>query len=108
MRTSFIYELEEPTQPGEAQRQFNIEQSGSIEITVKNPAIDFGSDVPGLHGKQKPTLPDNLQQLFKGKQVDQLRFIPLDPPALLNIVGVECVWMVCAVMTAVQREGAEC
>ena len=97
VHTSLIYELEEPSTPGSAQSQFNIESSGSISILVKNPSKDFGNR-PGLPRKDKPALPKQLQDLFIGKLTDQLSYIPLDPPSFLNIQGIECIWMVSNIM----------
>jgi hypothetical protein len=80
--THLAYELERPCEPGEVQRELNIEREASYIIAVKNP------QVPPLRrtGRDSVALPRNLLDCFGTR-----RFIPLDPPDYLDYPGIELV-----------------
>jgi hypothetical protein len=80
--THLAYELERPREPGEVQRDLNIEREASYVITVKSP------QAPPLRGtgRDRPALPHDLLDRF-GRR----RFIPLDPPDYLDYAGIELV-----------------
>ncbi|HEV7897668.1 MAG TPA: hypothetical protein VGP31_07500 [Planosporangium sp.] len=83
--THLAYELELPRQPGEVQRELNIEREASYVVTVKNPRLP---PLPGTgrRGRGEPALPRELLDRFGTR-----RFIPLDPPDFLDHPGTELV-----------------
>jgi hypothetical protein len=83
--TRLYYALKLPEQIGEVQEQLGIKKTGSMVISVKNPEAS-GPPGTGLDPEQTPDLPQELQDRFRGR-----RFIPADPPSLLNYEGVELI-----------------
>jgi hypothetical protein len=83
--THLAYQLEPPDPGGRPQRELNIEHEASYVVTVKNPEAPSPPGV-GRPGPGRADLPDELQNRFHGR-----RFIPLDPPQLLDHPGVEVV-----------------
>ncbi|TKA58566.1 hypothetical protein B0A53_00307 [Rhodotorula sp. CCFEE 5036] len=82
--TYLIYELAMPHQLGEVQHALHIHEEGGFTLQVKNP--EAPSTNPAVRDKPKskqPKYPDELHKLFKTK------FIPADPPALLDYPGAE-------------------
>jgi hypothetical protein len=80
--THLAYQLELPHQPGEVQRELNIQREASYIIAVKNPQAPSPPELrnPHLHVE----LPSELQRRFGSR-----RFIDADPPALLDFEGIE-------------------
>jgi hypothetical protein len=83
--THFAYVLELPHQPGEAQRAFGILAEASYVVAVRNPEADAPPGT-GLPPRQRPTYPRALAELFGSR-----RFIPVNPPGLLDHAGAEIV-----------------
>jgi hypothetical protein len=83
--THLGYVLELPRQPGEVQRELNIEAQASYIVAVRNPAAPAPPGV-GRPWSGRPGLPDELLERFRGR-----RFAPLDPPDFLDHRGVEIV-----------------
>lgn len=81
--THLAYELSLPKRRSEVQQDFNIERAANYVISVKNPKASTPRGV-GLEHEQKADLPQSLQEKFKAR-----RFIDVDPPKLLDYVGVE-------------------
>jgi hypothetical protein len=82
--THLVHQLELPRRPGEVQRELNIEPEASFIITVKNPEVP---SPPGLgNPHRRVELPQTLRERFAGR-----RFIAVDPPALLDVEGIEFV-----------------
>jgi hypothetical protein len=82
--THLAYELEFPKEPGEVQRELNIEEQGSYVVTVKNP------DAPsppwaGFRRREKVELPAELARHFRGRRFAELT------PELLDQEGTELV-----------------
>jgi hypothetical protein len=83
--THLAYVLELPREPGEAQRTFHIAREASYVVAVGNPDAPAPPGL-GLPRERRPDLPPELRARFGTR-----RFAPLDPPALLDHVGVEIV-----------------
>jgi hypothetical protein len=83
--THLAFALELPERPGEVQEELNIPQEASYIVTVKNPEVDSPPGV-GLPEETRPDLPQRLRERFHGR-----RFIPVDPPDLLDREGTELV-----------------
>jgi len=83
--TRIHYALKLPQQMGEVQEQLGIKQAGSMVVSIKNPEVS-GPAGTGLDPEDAPNLPQELQDRFRGR-----RFIPSDPPSLLNYEGVEVI-----------------
>jgi hypothetical protein len=83
--THLAYELELPREPGEPQRELNIEREASYVVNVKNPQTP---PLPGTGRPRRdtPALPRELVDRFGTR-----RFIPLDPPDFLDYPGTELV-----------------
>lgn len=79
------YALELPRPPGDVQRALNIAAEGSYIVAVKNPRAEQPPGV-GLDERRKARFPRTLQVRFRGR-----RFMPLDPPDLLDHEGAEIV-----------------
>jgi hypothetical protein len=102
--THLAYQLEPPDPGGPAQRGLNIEHQASYVVTVKNPKKPSPPGV-GRPGPGKADLPAELQDRFRGR-----RFIPLDPPVLLDHPGTEIVLIGAAADASAELElnlGAE-
>jgi hypothetical protein len=83
--THLAYELERPREPGEVQRELNIEREASYVVNVKNPRTPPPPGT-GRPGRDTVALPRELQDRFGTR-----RFIPLDPPDFLDHPGTELV-----------------
>ena len=83
--TRLHYLLKLPEEVGEVQEQLGIKKSGSMVVSVKNPEVSSPPGT-GLEPEQSADLPQELQDRFRGR-----RFIPADPPSLLNYEGVELI-----------------
>ena len=81
--THLAYALELPEEPGDVQRDLRIDAEGSFILSVKNPEKPSPSHA-GLRPEQKADYPRGLQERFGGR-----RFIPADPPELLDHEGAE-------------------
>lgn len=81
--THLAYALELPEEPGDVQRDLQIDAEGSFILSVKNPDKPSPS-YAGLQSGQKADYPKRLQERFEGR-----RFIPADPPDLLDHEGAE-------------------
>lgn len=88
--THLVYRLELPRRPGEVQEELEIEEEASYILTVKNPERPSPRQA-GLSPEQKASYPKELQEKFRGR-----RFIPADPPALLDREGAELVLVAAA------------
>lgn len=88
MHTHLVYRLELPPEDkgNEPQESLNIERQASFILQIKNPeqAAGSSSQFRGLENKRKATFPAHLQGQFGHK-----RFIPAEPPDLLNYEGCE-------------------
>lgn len=83
--TQLVVALELPREPGEAPEAMNLRKEASYVVSVKNPrAGDRGQPRAPLQAE----LPEELQARFAGA-----RFIPADPPELLDHPGVELLLM---------------
>lgn len=85
--THLVYSLELPREPGEVQREMQIEDEASYIVTVKNPERPSPRQA-GLSPRQKADYPKELRDRFDGKS-----FVPADPPELLDHEGAELVLM---------------
>lgn len=81
--THLVYALELPERPGEVQEVFRLEAEGSYIVSVKNPEQPSPPGV-GLGEGRQASFPKSLQGRFRGR-----RFMPLDPPSVLNYEGAE-------------------
>jgi hypothetical protein len=81
--THLAYELELPHGPGRVQEELGIVPEASYIIAVKNPEAPSPDMAPASDG---PELPSALREHFGGR-----RFIPADPPELLDVEGFEFV-----------------
>ncbi|CAG8475287.1 6981_t:CDS:2 [Paraglomus occultum] len=79
----FIYQLTNPPQIKETQKEFNLQKEGDYLISIKNPQAATSSGV-GLPEKQKVKFPPSLQNKF-----DNYSFIPLTTSEFLDYEGVE-------------------
>ncbi|KFM27553.1 Apurinic endonuclease-redox protein [Auxenochlorella protothecoides] len=61
--TNFVYRLELPTEPSEAQRMCGIELEGSFGLSVKNPNKTSN---PAVGLREKADLPEALEDEFQG------------------------------------------
>jgi hypothetical protein len=84
--THFAYVLELPSEPGEVQREFNIESEGGYVISVKSPTKPSPRGA-GLPTEEKAKISaKKVNERFRGR-----RFAEPDPPDLLDHAGVEFV-----------------
>ncbi len=83
--THFAYALELPPEPGELQPAVGIKEEASYIVAVKNPEAPTPPGV-GLQPRQRAAFPKEILDRFGGR-----RFIPLDPPELLDYEGAEIV-----------------
>ena len=83
--THLAYELLRPEEPGQVQRELNIQPQASYIITVRNPRVP---PPPGMRigTGRSPEFPDDLQAAF-----DDRRFAPVDPPDFLDYEGADLV-----------------
>jgi hypothetical protein len=78
--TYFIYELELPKKPKEAQHAFQIASKASFVLAIKNQAMI------GSQSKESAHFPKKLQSKFRTK-----RFISANLPDFLNYPGAELI-----------------
>jgi hypothetical protein len=83
--THLAYALELPRRRGDVQKAFGIEREASYVIAVKNPDAPTPPGV-GLQPGRRADYPKRLRDLFADR-----RFIPVDPPELLDHEGAELV-----------------
>jgi len=81
--THLCYVLEQPQDPGDAQKTFNIVKEGSYIINVKNPK---NVDQRYPQSEKDVEMPSELIDIFRDR-----RWAPTNPPALLNYEGVQVV-----------------
>lgn len=92
----FVYELEVPATPGPVQKAFNIEKEGQFLVHVKNPSIQTPATARGAVRfatlKDKAAiLPQHLQERFRGRRKDEVRYAPVDTCEFLDVPHVELV-----------------
>lgn len=92
--THLVYALELPKEPGDVQRELNVEPEGSFIISIKNPQKPSPAQT-GLRGRQRAELPRHLLEKFEGR-----RFCDADPPDFLDYPGTEFILIAA-------REGSE-
>jgi len=80
--THLVYVLELPKELSEVQKAFNLDKEGSFILAVKNPDMMFKRE------GSKPKYPPKLANLF-----DQKRWIPANPPELLDHRGTEVLFI---------------
>lgn len=86
--THLAYALEVPHELGKVQHDLRIEDEGSFTLQVKNPdAPSTNPAVRNLKSSEKPQLPKPLRALFT------TRYIPANPPSLLNYSGAELLFI---------------
>lgn len=78
--THLVYVLELPKELSEVQKAFNLDKEGSFVLALKNPDMMFKRE------ESKPQYPPKLASLF-----DQKRWIPANPPELLDYKGAEVI-----------------
>ncbi|KAL6780070.1 hypothetical protein ACKKBF_B14555 [Auxenochlorella protothecoides x Auxenochlorella symbiontica] len=83
--TNFVYRLELPTEPGEAQRMCGIELEGSFGLSVKNPNKTSN---PAVGLREKADLPEALENEFQG-----YAWIAARDPKLLDYERVELLFV---------------
>lgn len=83
--THLAYDLLQPEEPGEVQRELNLRPKASYIITVRNPEAP---PPPGMRvgSGRRPEFPDELRARF-----DDRRFAPVDPPDFLDHQGADIV-----------------
>lgn len=91
-----VYELEVPTTPGPVQEAFKIAKEGQFLVHVKNPRIQTPATERGavryatLKDKAA-TLPQHLQERFRGVRKDEVRYAPMDTCEFLDVNHTELV-----------------
>jgi hypothetical protein len=83
--THLVYVLERPREPGEVQRALNIRPQASYIVAVRNPDAPAPPGA-GLPEHRRAVYPPELRERFGTR-----RFIPADPPELLDHPGTELV-----------------
>ena len=83
--THLAYALELPREPGDVQRELRIEREASYVVAVRNPEAPAPPGA-GLTPRERAEFPREFLDRFGGR-----RFIPLDPPSLLDYEGAEIV-----------------
>ncbi|CAI2192120.1 4244_t:CDS:2 [Funneliformis geosporum] len=81
--THFIYQLTNPSQIKEVQKEFNLQKEDDYLISIKNPQAAAPTGA-GLTAKQKVKFPSALQTKFANYS-----FIPLSTNEFLNYEGAE-------------------
>jgi hypothetical protein len=81
--THLAYALELPEKPGPVQKALEIEREASYILSVKNPEAPSPPEA-GLAPGEAARYPAPLEKLFAGR-----RFIPADPPELLDYPGAQ-------------------
>lgn len=82
MHAHLGWRLVAPRRMGPAQKMMNLVPEATSVVVVHNPARGTWLGI-------KCKLPEELQDQFKGKRVDQRKNIPLDPPEFLEQEGLE-------------------
>ncbi|GAA5828668.1 hypothetical protein JCM3766R1_003780 [Sporobolomyces carnicolor] len=83
-KTDFAYKVAVPHEMGEVQEALHIHPDGVFAIQVKNPEAPSNNPaVPNQDPSKHPQFPKSLKSLFK------TRYVPADPPALLDYPGAE-------------------
>jgi hypothetical protein len=72
-----VYRLELPKNPGAVQSALGIDRHGNFVLAVKNPEKPAPPGV-GLDERQKPDLPDEVEEEFRGRRFETERKDPLD------------------------------
>ncbi|GAA6034615.1 hypothetical protein JCM8097_005424 [Rhodosporidiobolus ruineniae] len=86
--THLAYELAVPHEIGEVQEALGIHSDGVFTIQVKNPDSESTNPVVGNQPESKhPQFPPTLKHLFTTK------FIPANPPSLLDYPGAELLFI---------------
>ncbi|BGP17045.1 hypothetical protein JCM10213_000319 [Rhodosporidiobolus nylandii] len=86
--TYLAYELAVPHELGEVQEALHIHEEGAFTLQVKNPDSESTNPIVGNQPESKhPQFPPALKHLFTTK------FIPADPPALLDYAGAELLFI---------------
>jgi hypothetical protein len=83
--THLVFELELPEEPGEVQKELQLEKEASYIISVKNPERS-GPKTPGLSSDKEARFPQKLMDVFRGR-----KFADADPPEFLDHEGAEFV-----------------
>jgi hypothetical protein len=83
--THLAYALELPPEPGDVQRALGIDREASYIAAVRNPDAPAPPGA-GLPPQRRAQLPPELAERFGGR-----RFVPVDPPEMLDYEGVELV-----------------
>ncbi|GAA5844738.1 hypothetical protein JCM9279_002904 [Rhodotorula babjevae] len=82
--THFAYEIAVPHDMGEVQKALHLQHEGVFTLQVKNPDSAATNPTVGNQPESKhPQFPPELKHLFTTK------FIPANPPSLLNYPGAE-------------------
>ncbi|TNY18589.1 hypothetical protein DMC30DRAFT_47848 [Rhodotorula diobovata] len=81
--THFAYEIAVPHEMGEVQKGLHIEHEGVFTLQVKNPDSASNPIVGNQPESKHAQFPPELKHLFTTK------FIPANPPSLLNYPGAE-------------------
>ncbi|CAG8705379.1 6510_t:CDS:1, partial [Ambispora leptoticha] len=97
--THFIYQLTNPSQVKEIQKEFNLQKEDDYLINIKNPQAATPPGV-GLAEKQKVKFPASLQNKFANYS-----FIPLATSEFLNYEGVEFLLIAKEKVNLTNREG---
>src|SRR6266508_936927 len=97
--THFIYQLTNPSQVKEIQKEFNLQKEDDYLISIKNPQVATPPGV-GLAEKQKVKFPASLQNKFANYS-----FIPLTTSEFLNYKGTEFLLIVKGKASLTNREG---
>ncbi|KAJ3119060.1 hypothetical protein HDU96_003235 [Phlyctochytrium bullatum] len=88
--THLAYVLEHPAEPGEVQEELGIEKQATYVMTVKvstglvSCSINRDAKNPSTNLSRPVQIPQEHQHLFGSR-----RFIPANPPSLLDTVGIE-------------------
>jgi hypothetical protein len=86
--THLAYALETPHELGKVQHALRMERVGSLQIQLKDPKQpSTNPTVRNVGPDKQPQFPDPLRKLFTTK------FIPANPPALLNYSGAELLFI---------------
>jgi hypothetical protein len=83
--THLAYALAEPRRRGRIQQELNVRPQASYVVAVRNPDAPAPPGA-GLPPHRRPQYPPELRERFGGR-----RFIPADPPDLLDHPGAELV-----------------
>jgi hypothetical protein len=97
--THFIYQLTNPSQIKEIQKEFNLKKEDDYLISIKNPQAATPPGV-GLEEKKKVKFPPALQTKFSNYS-----FIPLTTSEFLDYEGVELLLISKGKDNLISREG---